>query len=129
MKAQLKYDKTNTTQFKMKLNLSTDADIINWLSNQSNKQGTVKELIRDRIEEEEKMEKNTELYILIDDCGDIYTEEYTNREEALKDAESQWNRLTENDKKRREAFYLIKSANPDEEAEDHLDGDVIKTWK
>lgn len=129
MKAQLKYDRTNTTQFKMKLNLSTDADLINWLSNQSNKQGTVKELIRDRIEEEEKMERNTELYILIDDCGDIYTEEYTNQEEALKDAESLWNRLTENDKKRIGAFYLIKSANPDEEAEDHLDGDVIKAWK
>lgn len=48
--SQEKYDKKNTTQFRMKLNNNTDKDIINWLANQSNKQGTVKRLIRNEIE-------------------------------------------------------------------------------
>ena len=45
-----KYDKKNTTQFKMKLNNNTDKDILSWLGNQSNKQGAVKHLIRNDIE-------------------------------------------------------------------------------
>ena len=49
MNAQDRYDKTNTKQFKMKLNLKTDADIIAWLSKQENKQGTIKALIRKEI--------------------------------------------------------------------------------
>lgn len=48
--SQKKYDKKNTTQFRMKLNNNTDKDILNWLSKQSNKQGTVKRLIRNEIE-------------------------------------------------------------------------------
>ena len=45
-----KYDATNTTQFKMKLNRKTDADIIEWLEKQDNKQGSVKKLIREELE-------------------------------------------------------------------------------
>ena len=48
--AQERYDKANTTQFKMKLNTKTDADILEWLDTQPNKQGKVKQLIRDEIE-------------------------------------------------------------------------------
>lgn len=48
-KAQAKYDKANTTAFKMKLNNNTDADILKWLSEQENKQGTIKALIRAEI--------------------------------------------------------------------------------
>lgn len=44
-----KYDKNNTKQFKMKLNKKTDADIIEFLENQENIQGTLKELIRQEI--------------------------------------------------------------------------------
>lgn len=70
------------------------------------------------------------VYILIDDRGtDLYTEEYTSPEEALKDAEMQWDHLTDREKANCEAFYLIKSENPDEEAENHLDGDLVKSWK
>ena len=50
--ARTRYDAKNTTQFKMKLNLKTDADILEWLSKQENKQGAVKELIRDKIKED-----------------------------------------------------------------------------
>ena len=47
---QKKYDKKNKTQFRMKLNKNTDKDILDWLSNQHNKQGAVKYLIRKELE-------------------------------------------------------------------------------
>ena len=43
---QSKWCKENTKGFYIKLSKTTDADIISWLSDQSNKQGYVKELIR-----------------------------------------------------------------------------------
>jgi len=46
LRAQAKYDKDNTVQVKLKLNKKTDADIISWLDDISNKQGYIKELIR-----------------------------------------------------------------------------------
>lgn len=45
--SQEKYDKANTKQFMMKLNLNTDKDILEWLDKQSNKQGAIKDLIRE----------------------------------------------------------------------------------
>ncbi len=45
-----KYDKENTTKVTLKLNLKTDADILDFLENCGNKQGTIKELIRNEIE-------------------------------------------------------------------------------
>ena len=54
-KAQDKYNKANTTQFRMKLNNKTDADIIGKLSSVPNKQGYLKSLIRaDMARSEEK---------------------------------------------------------------------------
>lgn len=53
MNAQDRYDRTNTKQFKMKLNLKTDADILNWLDKQENKQGSIKALIRNEINAKE----------------------------------------------------------------------------
>ena len=50
MKPQERYDAKNTTQFKMKLNVKTDADIIAWLEGQENKQGAVKAVIRKYLE-------------------------------------------------------------------------------
>jgi len=48
------WDKSNTTQFKMKLNRNTDSDIIDWLNGLENKQGTVKSLIRDYAQSNER---------------------------------------------------------------------------
>ena len=45
-----RYDSENTKQFKMKLNLNTDADILAWLDKQDSKQGSIKKLIREDIE-------------------------------------------------------------------------------
>lgn len=55
--AQERYDKANTTQFKMKLNTKTDADILEYLDTLENKQGKVKQLIRDEIERNNANEK------------------------------------------------------------------------
>lgn len=46
LNAQEKYDAKNTKQFKMKLNIKTDADILAKLDAVDNKQGYIKELIR-----------------------------------------------------------------------------------
>jgi hypothetical protein len=45
-----KYDQHNTTKVSLKLNINTDADIVEYLSKVDNKQGTIKQLIRDDIE-------------------------------------------------------------------------------
>ena len=49
-RAQAKYDAHRTVQIKMKLNIRTDGDIRAHLDAQSNKQGYLKELIREDIE-------------------------------------------------------------------------------
>jgi hypothetical protein len=68
-------------------------------------------------------------YILIDQTTtDMFNDEFDNLETALNAAETQFNYLTENDKKKRTAFYLLESINPDEDAPDHFDGNIIKEW-
>lgn len=67
-------------------------------------------------------------YILVDQIktGDYFTKEFGAEEEAIRQGEADFNNLSEYDKKRRESFYVIESVNPNEEAVDHLDGDIIK---
>lgn len=45
-RASTKYNKTNVKQIKLNLNLKTDADIIEALEKVKNKQGFIKQLIR-----------------------------------------------------------------------------------
>ena len=45
-KAKAKYDQANTKQIMLKLNLKTDADILDQLDSVENKQGYIKDLIR-----------------------------------------------------------------------------------
>lgn len=47
--SQEKYDKKNTKQYRLKLNLNTDIDIIEWMDRQESKQGAIKRLIRSEI--------------------------------------------------------------------------------
>ena len=49
LSAQRKYDKVNTTQVLLKLNTKTDADVIGKLDSVVNKQGYIKELIRNNL--------------------------------------------------------------------------------
>lgn len=46
LNAQTRYDAKNTVQFHLKLNITTDKDIIDKLNAVENKQGYIKELIR-----------------------------------------------------------------------------------
>lgn len=69
-------------------------------------------------------------YIVIDERkNDFFTEEFESKDEAIKTAKSDWNRRTEHDKKRTERFYVLESVNPDEDADDHFDGNPIFTLK
>ena len=70
-------------------------------------------------------------YILVDDCGtDEFVKEFESQEEAIKAGEDEYYHISldKTDLKRRKAFYLLKSVNPDPEAENHFDGEVIKKW-
>lgn len=49
LKAQAKYDKQHTRQVVLKLNTSSDADILAKLDNENNKQGYIKELVRENM--------------------------------------------------------------------------------
>lgn len=60
-KAAQKYRKANTKKITLELNIKTDEDILVWLDQQNNKQGYIKQLIRDdmrvsgfRLEDEKK---------------------------------------------------------------------------
>ena len=46
VRASIKYNKENTVQISLKLNRTTDADLIDSLNRIANKQGYIKELIR-----------------------------------------------------------------------------------
>lgn len=53
-KAQAKYDKENTTQVRLKLNLKTDLDILERLASVPSKQGYIKGLIREDIQKSQE---------------------------------------------------------------------------
>lgn len=53
--AKKRWDRENTKQFKMRLNLRTDSDIIEQLENQESIQGYLKRLIRNDMKEEKTM--------------------------------------------------------------------------
>lgn len=51
-RAQIKYDKANTRKITFKFNLKTDADILERLDSVDNRQGYIKEIIRNDMEAE-----------------------------------------------------------------------------
>lgn len=54
VKAVRRYDDAHTVQFRMKLNKKTDADIIEFLGSLPNKQGFLKQIIREHIDIESR---------------------------------------------------------------------------
>ena len=46
-RASAKYDKTNARYMTLKLNMKTEADLIEWLDSIDNRQGYIKRLIRE----------------------------------------------------------------------------------
>ena len=64
-------------------------------------------------------------YIVMDERnGDLFNTEFNNLEEAVKEADKQWGYLTAREKTERQ-IYVLESANPDDEAPDHFDGNVV----
>ena len=57
-------------------------------------------------------------------ASDIFTTEFNDRHEAIKSAKNQWDYLTYREKKQNRV-YVLESINPDEEAENHFDGNII----
>ena len=64
-------------------------------------------------------------YILIDELktGDIFTEVYHTAKEAKAAARNALDKLTETDKRRRSAFYILTNSDPES-----LDGDILKKY-
>lgn len=70
-------------------------------------------------------------YIIFDEKKDLqlFTEEFECKDEAIKTAKSDWDRRTAYDKKNTKAFYVLESINPNEDADDHFDGNPILVLK
>ena len=61
-------------------------------------------------------------YIVMDyKNGELFTEEFDSAEEAVVAAEYDWEHLTDKEKNESEEFFILKSINPDEEAENLSD--------
>lgn len=54
------YDKANTTRLAVKLNNTTDKDILEWLRLMPNKQGYIKDLIRTDMTRRTEIDRETE---------------------------------------------------------------------
>ena len=69
-------------------------------------------------------------YLVIDELkNEMYVEEFETEIEAIKKADAEFDSLTPGDKKRRVAFYVLESVDPDPESVDHFDGDFVKIYK
>ena len=73
-------------------------------------------------------------YVVVDDRtkfgkADIFVDEFESQEEAISWAEEMWNHKTTEEMDKCE-YYVLESANPNEESEDHFDGDIVwmPTW-
>ena len=63
-------------------------------------------------------------YIIFDQVrnGDLYTKEFDNISDARKSFHREWDHMSNSDKQRREAFYLMECDLDDE----WLDGDILE---
>lgn len=68
-------------------------------------------------------------FILVDNReNDFFQKEFDSMEEAIEQGEYDFDHMTTSEKKRCSGFYVLESVNPDEDAEDHFDGNIIKQW-
>lgn len=68
-------------------------------------------------------------YVIVDiKDGDMFSKEFDDKTEAIRQAEEDFEALTSADKKHRSDFYVLESINPDTEAENHFDGKEIRRW-
>lgn len=55
--------------------------------------------------------------------------EFESLEEAINFSDSEFNYYCENDRKNCEYFFILESVNPDEDSENHYDGNYVKIYK
>jgi hypothetical protein len=67
-------------------------------------------------------------YLSIYMKGDWFVDEFGTAQEAIDRAAEIFNHLTEREKEAAEGLYVLESVNPDEEADNHLDGDVVRDF-
>lgn len=67
------------------------------------------------------------IYCYVD--GDMDNKEFDSKEAAIEYGDYMWDHHTDKEKKKCEACYILESANPDEDAENHFDGDILKKYK
>lgn len=69
-------------------------------------------------------------YVLIEGVrGSEYPQEFEKREVAIDAGNKIWDAMCEQDKKNTGYFFLLESENPDEDANNHYDGEIVKRWK
>lgn len=86
--------------------------------------------IVDELEENGLVKENTMKYIVIDTKGaDTFEKAFATKEEAIKYARNEWNSLTDSDKSKRSAFYVLESVDPEDENGHFYDGDIILDLK
>ena len=69
-------------------------------------------------------------YVLIERTGnEQVTTEYDDKFEALSDLRSEWLQMSRTDQDKVTDFYVLESVNPDENADNHLDGDFVERLK
>ena len=77
-----------------------------------------------------KKGKNMQYIYMREDNGDEVTKEFETQQEAISYGDLDWNKhLTDREREKAEFAYVIESKNPDEDADDHEDGDFVKVWK
>ena len=68
-------------------------------------------------------------YIIMDQTTtDLFNTEYETADETIKEADKQFSYLTDADKRKRTAFFVLESVDPDVESERHFDGDIVKQY-
>lgn len=61
--------------------------------------------------------------------GDEYIKEFDSKEEAVKFGDQDWHHTTDSERRKCKYCYVLESDNPDEDDENHFDGNPVFTWK
>ena len=104
-KAIAKYDAENTKQIMLKLNKKTDADVLEALETVANRQGYIKELVRNDLAQKRQLEHAAETFPVAyvfreyKDRGGIGSEQmFRDKYEAIKTASDHWETMNEYDR-------------------------------
>lgn len=57
--------------------------------------------------------------------AEIWSDNYTTPEYAITELRDEWERMPAHDRRKTNAAYVLETVNPDPDAPDHFDGDVI----